>query len=165
MPSWYLCKIRYRKEAENSKPVTINESYLVDSVSFTDAEARIYKELESIIRDFTLVGVNPMRVADVFHFEDSETWFKCKVSYISVDDKSGKEKKIQNLMLVSADDVKQAYERIQESLKNMLVPFDITDVNITNIIEIFPYYAEEKIPGNLRPLAEVEAEAAEKTLV
>ena len=159
MPAWFLCKIRYRKEAENGKQLTINESYLLDCVSFTDAEARVYRELESIIKDFTLTGVSPMKVADVFHYEDAETWFKCKVSYVSLDEKSGKEKKIQNIMLVTAENVKQAYERIEESLKTMLVPFDITDINTTNIIEIFPYYPDEpKVPANFRPLKEVEEE-------
>src|SRR5687768_4962084 len=115
MAIWFLCKIRYRKQAENGKQLTINESYLIDSVSFTDAEARIYQELSSIIKDFSLVGVSPLRVTDVFHYEDAETWYKCKVNYISVDEKSGKEKKVQNMMLVSAANVKQAYERIEES--------------------------------------------------
>ena len=159
MAIWFLCKIRYRKQAENGKQLTINESYLIDSVSFTDAEARMYQELSSIIKDFTLVGVSPLRVTDVFHYEDAETWFKCKVNYISVDEKSGKEKKVQNTMLVSALNVKQAYERIEESLRSMLVPFEISDINITNILEIFPYVPEEKkVPANFRPLAEVQAE-------
>jgi hypothetical protein len=159
MAIWFLCKIRYRKQAENGKQLTINESYLIDSVSFTDAEARMYQELSSIIKDFTLVGVSPLRVTDVFHYEDAETWFKCKVNYISVDEKSGKEKKVQNMMLVSAANVKQAYERIEESLSTMLIPFEISDINVTNIMEIFPYASDEtKIPSNFRPLAEVEAE-------
>jgi hypothetical protein len=159
MAIWFLCKIRYQKQAENGKQTTINESYLIDSVSFTEAETRIYQELSSIIKDFNLVSVRPMRLTDVFHYEDAETWFKCKVNYVSVDEKSGKEKKVQNTMLVSALNVKQAYERIEESLKSMLVPFEISDVNITNILEIFPYIPEEtKVPANFRPLAEVQAE-------
>lgn len=159
MATWFLCKIRYRKQEENGKQTTINEAYLIDSVSFTEAEARVYQELSSIIKDFNLVSVSPMRLADVFHYDDAEKWFKCKVSYVSLDEKSGKEKKVQNTMLVSAANVKQAYERIEESLRTMLVPFDISDINSTNILEIFPYVAEEdKIPANLRPLAEVQAE-------
>lgn len=164
MAIWFLCKIRYQKQSENGKQTAVNESYLVDSVSFTDAETRIYQELSSIIKDFTLTGVRPMRLTDVFHYEDAETWYKCKVNYVSVDEKSGKEKKIQNTMLVSAWSVKQAYERIEESLKSMLVPFDISDINITNIMEIFPYVAEEKIPANFRPLAEVQAERDMETV-
>lgn len=159
MATWFLCKIRYRKQSENGKQLTINESYLIDSVSFTDAEARIYQELSSIIKDFSLTGVRPMRLTDVFHYEDAETWYKCKVNYISIDEKSGKEKKVQNTMLVSASTVKQAYERIEESLSTMLVPFEISDINITNIMEIFPYTPDEpKIPSNFRPLKEVQAE-------
>lgn len=158
MASWFLCKIRYQQPSENGKLNTINESYLVDSVSFTDAEARIYQELSSIVPDFSLTGVRPMRLADVFHYDDAETWFKCKVNYVSIDEKAGKEKKVQQTMLVSAANAKQAYERIEESLRTMLVPFEITDVNLTSILEIFPYVVEEKIPSNLRPLADVQAE-------
>lgn len=159
MATWFQCKIRYQKEQENGSLKTINETYLVDAVSFTDAEARIYQELSSIVKEFSLVNVSRMRLTDVFHYDDAEVWYKCKVVYVSIDEKSGKEKKINNMMLVSAANVKQAYERIEESLKTMLAPFDITDVNTTTILEIFPYVADEaKLPANFRPLAEVVAE-------
>ena len=79
MPSWFLCKIRYRKEDDRGKLATINESYLVDSVSFTDAEARLLDQLMDTHKDYTLASVGPMRLADVFHYDDSEVWYRCKV--------------------------------------------------------------------------------------
>jgi hypothetical protein len=163
MAVWFQCKIRYQKELENGSLKTINEAYLVDAMSFTEAEARLHHELSSTIREFELVNVARMRLADLFHYDDAEQWYKCKIVYISVDDRSGKEKKINNIMLVSAASVKQAYERIEESLKTMIVPFDITDINTSNILEIFPYVSNDSlaIPANMRPLSEVLAEKSQ----
>jgi len=161
MPTWFQCKIRYQKEQENGSLKTINEVYLVDALSFTEAEARLHQEISGTIREFDLINVSRMRLADLFHYDDAETWYKCKVVYTTLDERSGKEKKVNNVMLVTAANVKQAFERIEESLKTMLVPFDITDINTSNILEIFPYLTEEKekaIPANLRPLSEVLAE-------
>lgn len=125
----------------------------MDAMSFTEAEARLYFELGGTIREFTLTNISKMTLHDLFHYDDAETWFKCKVVYVSVDEKSGKEKKVSNTMLVSANNAKQAYDRIEESLSTMLVPFEITDVNQTAIVEIFPYIEEEQKPaGNFKPL-------------
>lgn len=169
MPSWYQGKIRYQKEeivtdkrGDQIKLKTINEAYLVDAVSYTDAEARLYEEIAANTPNFSITTISPMRLADVFHIEGpGETWFKCKVVYVTEDD-NGREKRVVNNMLVNAENAKQAYERIEDSLKTMLIPFEITDVNTTKILDIFPY-SDDKVPGNraadrLRPISEVERE-------
>jgi hypothetical protein len=154
MAIWFSCKIKYQKQEESGKVTNMSEQFLVDAMSFTEAEARLYFELGSTIREFTLTNISKMTLHDLFHYEDSEIWFKCKVVYVSVDEKSGKEKKVTNTMLVSANNAKQAYDRVEESLSTMLVPFEITDVNQTAIVEIFPYIEEEERPaGNFKPLA------------
>lgn len=155
MPTWFQCKISYQKEQENGSLKTLNETYLVDALSYTEAEARLTQELSSEIREFDLVSVVRMRLADLFQHDDADTWFKCKVVYTTMDERSGKEKKVSNIMLVTANHPKQAVDRIEEALKTMLVPFDITNVDLTNIVEIFPYEKSEAIPANLRPLSEV----------
>lgn len=155
---WFQCKLKYQKELENGSLKTITEIHLVDALSFTEAEARLHQELSGTHREFDVTNVGRLRLADVFYYDDADTWFKCKVVYVSLDERSGKEKKVNNIMLVTASDVKQAYERIQVGLKTMLVPFDITDVNRTNILEIFPYVKDEAPASPLRPLSEVLAE-------
>lgn len=159
MKTWFMCKVKYQKEEENGRMKNVNEPYLVDAMSFTEAEARIYEELGSIIRgEFVVSGISKSKIIDVFHYDDSDVWYKCKITY-SVEEESGKEKKIKHYMLVSASDVKQAYERIYESLDNMLVTFSVPEVVETPILEIFPYISEEEkqqqIPANLKPLSEV----------
>ncbi len=165
MPSWYLGKIKYQQEQENGALKTISEAYLVDAVSYTDAEARIYRIVADNTPDFQISSLTKMKLSDVFHFEDEggEKWFKCKTFYVSIDDSSGtaKEKKIVSYMLVNADSPKQAIERIEKSLATMLIPYEITDVNLTPILEVYPYSPEDEaqqVPAGFRPLAEVMAE-------
>ncbi|HEV7348167.1 DUF4494 domain-containing protein [Telluribacter sp.] len=163
MASWYLGKIRYQKEEESGKLKTTNETYLVDALSYTEAEARLYKQIVTGASDFTVSSITRMRLADLFTYEEGEKWFKAKVVYYSVDEKSGKEKKVVNYMLVNAEDITQALERITDSLRTMLIPYETTDLNLTTILDVFPYggdSTEEEIPANLRPLSEVLAERA-----
>lgn len=164
MASWYLGKIRYQKEDEAGSLKTINEVYLVDAISYTEAEARLYKQIATGASEFTVTSISRMKLADLFAYEEGEKWFKAKVIYMSVDEKSGKEKKVVNYMLVNSDGIDQALERITESLRTMLIPYETTDMNLTPILDVFPYTAEEEeeeIPANMRPLSEVMAERSE----
>jgi len=108
MASWYLGKIRYQKEDEAGSLKTINEVYLVDAISYTESEARLYKQIATGASEFTVTSISRMKLADLFAYEEGEKWFKAKVIYVSVDEKSGKEKKVVNYMLVKRPDVRQA---------------------------------------------------------
>ncbi len=161
MRTWFLCKVKYAKENEEGLLKNISEQYLVDAVSFTEAEAIIYDRLGSQIRgDFQITGLSKSNIIDVFFFEDADIWYKCKVSYLVSDGESGKEKKVTQYMIVTASDVKDAYDRIQESLSNMLVSFRVPDIVESAIVEVFPYekdeVAEQLPEGNFRPLSEVQ---------
>lgn len=140
MKQYFLTKIKYQKEDENGRLKSVTEGYLFDAVSHTEAEARAYQELSSIIRgDFEVLAIAKPKISDIFHYEDSETWWQAKVTYIAADDSSGKEKKVTNLMLVTAMDLRQACERILESLQGLLVTFDLVEIKRTAIVEVFPY--------------------------
>ncbi|MFD2935259.1 DUF4494 domain-containing protein [Spirosoma flavum] len=169
MPNWFLGKIRYQQPIDDSnvgtrneefiKQKTVTEAYLVDAVSYTDAEARLYQEIAANTPDFEITNISRMQLADVFYNEDSqgglagETWFKVKAMFITDDEKTGKQKKTPSMMLVNAETPKEAYERVEVSLKTALDPFEITDVNTTKILDIFPF--NEEAQRNLRPLSEV----------
>jgi Domain of unknown function (DUF4494) len=158
MPTWYAAKIRFQREQENGSLKTFNEVYLIDAETYTDAEARVYEIVADNTPDFLITNLTRVRLSDVFNLGEEEKWFKCKVVYVSIDEAKGKEKKIVNFMLVNADTPKQAYERIEDALKTMLIPYDITDVNLTPILEVHPYEPKEKVPEGFRPLSEVLAE-------
>ncbi|CAG5001787.1 hypothetical protein DYBT9275_02741 [Dyadobacter sp. CECT 9275] len=158
MASWYNAKIRYQKEDEAGSLKTINESYLIDSVSFTEAEARAYKQIVTGASDFGVISITRMRLADLFIYEEGEKWYKIKVVYFSVDERSGKEKKVVNYMLLNAESVQQAQDRIIEELRNFLIPYEIESVSLTPILEVFPYQApdEQEVPDNFRPVSDAQ---------
>ena len=161
MRIWFLCKVKYAKETEQGLLKNVSEQYLVDAVSFTEAEARIYDMLGSVIRgDFQVTNISKSNLVDVFFYEDIDIWHKCKITYLVADGDSGKEKKVTQYMIVTAEDVKQAYDRIQESLSNMLVSFRVPDITESSIIEVFPFekdeVKEQLPPGNFRPVNQEE---------
>ncbi len=142
MNNWFTVKVKYTKQLENGSFKRVTEPYLLASMTFTDAEARIYEELGSVIRgEFNVVGIARTEIHDIFAYDDVDTWFKCKVTYERVDGEGEGEskKKVAQNFLVSASNIKQAYDRIQESLSTLLVDFSIPSISLSPIVEIFPY--------------------------
>ncbi len=162
MTTWFICTIQYIKILENDKAKNVSEQYLVDAVSFTDAETRVYRSLSSSIKDFIISRVSKTNFVDVFNYEDCEIWYKCKISYLDVDEHSGKEKRISKYMLIAAPNPREAYDRLLAQLSTWIIPFDITDINISPILEVIPYVSgEEVLEGNLKPVKQIGATEAD----
>ncbi|OIQ36239.1 MAG: hypothetical protein BM555_03110 [Crocinitomix sp. MedPE-SWsnd] len=143
MNSWYTIKVKFTKEFQDGTLKRVTEPYLISSMSFTEAEARIYKEVGEYVRgEFLVTSIAKTDFADIFEYDDADNYYKAKVSYVSEDADSGKEKKVNNNYLVSAKDLKEAYERIEESLKGLMVTYEIPAISLTQIVEIFPYDPE-----------------------
>ncbi|WP_320003940.1 DUF4494 domain-containing protein [Shiella aurantiaca] len=167
MNNWFVCKIKYAKEDEYGRLKNVNEPYLVDAMSFTEAEARMYEELGTLIRgEMQVSSMSKANISEVFRYEDSDTWFKCKITYVITDGDSAMEKKVTNYFLVSAHDVKQAYERIYESLNNMLVSFEVPDVVKSPIVEVFEFIGSDEreaaVPKGFTPLSELQEKEIEE---
>lgn len=155
MNSWFTVKVKYTKQLENGTFKRVSEPYVLAAMTFTDAEARIYEELGSSIRgEFLVTGIARTDVHDIFQYDDTEAWYKCKVTYDKVDDEPDKKKTITQNFLVSADTVKEAYERVQESLGSLMIDFNITAVAASPIVEIFPY-REEDVASPAKKVAQV----------
>ena len=159
--NWFECKVKYVKVDETGKEKKVSEPYLVDAVSFTEAEARIHTELEKMIHgDFILTNISKSNISELFPNENGDRWFKAKTSFVNLDEESGKEKKSNNYMLVEANNVKEAYEFLTEGLSDMLVPFEIPSVTESPILDVFPFFKDdvnEEIPANLKPMSEFES--------
>lgn len=157
MKIWFTCKAKYGKENDEGIMKQVTEAYLVDAVSYTDAETRIYAAMEqNIAGEFAITAITKSNISEVINYEDSDYWYKCKVTYSTVDGDSEKEVKINTYFLVGAEDVRQAFVRVEDNLSSMLVPFEIPSIAKTNIVEVYPYVEEDEIPSNLTPVSEVE---------
>ena len=143
MNNWFNVKCKFTKESTDGTLKRVTEPYLVNAMSFTEAEAAIYREVGEFVRgEFLVTAMAKVDYMDIFAYTDSETWYEAKVSYVSEDADSGEEKKITNKYLVTAHTVKEAYERIEESLKGLMVTYETPTITKTPIVEIFPYDPE-----------------------
>jgi hypothetical protein len=159
MQTWFECKVKYIKIDDDGRERKVSETYLVDAVTFTDAESRIIQQIEERVRgEFMVENIKKSNIIEIFPHEVGEWWFKAKIGIVTIDEKAGKEKKINNYFLVAADDIKQALQRLEEGLSYILVPFQTTSLSVSPIIDVFPYFADNinsPIPSNLIPLSKV----------
>lgn len=140
MNNWFTVKVKYTKQLENGTFKRVSEPYLLAAMTFTDAEARIYEELGSIIKgEFNVVGITRTEIHDIFAYDDADVWYKVKITYESESADDEKSKKVAQNFLVSAHSVKDAYDRIKESLSTLMVDFQIPSIIVSPIVEIFPY--------------------------
>ena len=139
MSTWFECKVKYQKVDENGKQKGVSELYMVDAVSFTDAESRITKELEEYagLGEFTVASIKTTNYAEIIPNESGDRWFKCKALFISFDEKSGKERRSSSSMLVQATDVKDAYDVLSKALSTSISDFTIPTVQESSIMDIF----------------------------
>ncbi len=159
MSMWFTVKVRFTKEFQDGTLKRVTEPYLVQALSFTEAEARIYEQVGEFVKgEFTVSSVAITSIADIFQYDDSETWYLCKGQYMSNDD-NGKEKKTVNSFLVTASTSKEAYERMEESLKDTLSAFEIPAINKSPLINVFPYEEEQ---GEAKPKSKKKKKAPAK---
>lgn len=155
MKTWYSCKVKFNKETEDGTIKQVTEAYLVDSVTYTDAETRMNEiAARDIHGEFLITNITKTNIMEVVPDEDAFTWFKCKVVYSTIDADSEKEMKINTYLLVAALHIKQAFEKIEDHFRGTMVPYEVPSITQTQIIEVYPYVADE-IPSNLKPLSEV----------
>jgi hypothetical protein len=159
MQTWFECKVKYVKVDDDGRERKVNEVYLVDAVTFTDAETRIIQQVQTMVRgEFVVDNIKKSNIIEIFPHEVGEWWYKAKIGIVTIDEKAGKEKKINNYFLVAADDIKEALQRLEEGLSYVLVPYQTTSIAVCNIIDVFPYFEDKvnkAIPSNLKPLAQV----------
>ena len=151
MSNLFECKVKYDKIDERSgKDKTVSEIYLFEAISFTEAEARVTKEIAEELgkSDFEINKLSRIKIEEIHNYPTGEAWYKCHLKYIDVDEKSGREKKTGYDFLVFADGTKEAQSRIEEKHKDVIIPWEVTMVKITPIVDIFPYFTKEKEATN-----------------
>lgn len=156
MKTWYSCKVKSTKETDDGSIKQVTEAFLVDAVTYTDAETRMNEIAErDIPGEFMITRITKTNIGEVIPDEDSFTWFKCKVVYVTVDADSEKEMKINSYLLVAAQHIKQAFETIEEHFKGTMIPYEVPSITQTAILEVYPYEREDPV-DRLTPLSELE---------
>ena len=155
MHNWFECKIKYDKTLENGLTKPVTEPYLVDALSFTEAEARIIEEMTPYLSgEFTVSDIKRAKYSELFFAEDTsaDRWFKCKLTFITLDEKSGAEKKTSTNVLVQASDLRDAVKKLDEGMKGSMADYLISSKAETAIMDVYPYSAEPDVKPEF-PLA------------
>lgn len=140
--NWFECKIQYEKTMENGVQKKVTEPYLVDAFSFTEAEGRIIEEITPFISgEFNVTDIKRANYSEVHPSTDSnaDRWFKFKLQFIVLDEKSGKEKKTPCFVLVQAADFKDAIRKLEESMKGSMADYIIASCNETAYMDVYFY--------------------------
>ena len=139
MTRYFISTVRYDKVMENGFTKTVNEQYLIDALSFTEAETRTIQELTPYINgDFAIPQIVKPRITEAFFDQYGDRYYKVKASFIVLDEKTGIEKKSANHYLVQADTFDEACKRFRERMKDTVADYEINAVTETAIVDYFP---------------------------
>lgn len=138
MALWFETKVRYDKMQENGTVKKVTEPYLVDALSFTEAEARIIEEMTPRISgEFSVSAVKKGTISEIFRDESGDKWYRVKVAFISLDERSGIEKKSVSTMMVQACDFRNALENFIDGMKGTMADFEIQSIVETAIMDVY----------------------------
>ena len=147
MHTWFEVKIRYEKMMDNGMNKKVTEPYLFDALSFTESEGKCIQEMTPFITgEFTVSDIKRANYSEIFFSEEdsADRWFKCKLMFITLDEKSGAEKKTATNILVQAADLRDAVKKMDEGMKGTMADYQIASVAETAIMDVYPYIPEEK---------------------
>ena len=145
MHNWFECKVTYDKMMENGFQKRVSEPYLVDALSFTEAEARIIEEVTPFISgEFSVEAVGKARISEIFFNEEGDRFFKFKINFITLNEKTGAEKKKAVKMIAQACTLKEAISVLEEGMKNTMADYSIAEVKETMLMDVFPFEVKEK---------------------
>jgi hypothetical protein len=140
MHNYFLTKVKYEQVSESGSVVKTTEQYVLDALSFTEAEARIIEEMKPFISgEFVVDTIKREKINEIFWNEKGDKWFKAKVFFITLDEDKGVEKETGAIMYIQANDIKEARENLEEGMKGTLADYRIGKIEETKVETIFKY--------------------------
>jgi glycerol-3-phosphate dehydrogenase len=140
MHTWFECKIKYEKNADEGKIVKVAESYLVDALSFTEAEARIIEEMTPFISgEFQVSNVRRARINELFYDETGDLWYRAKIVFVLFDEEKQVEKEVPATMFVQASSFKNALDGIEKGLKGSMADYRIILITESPVIDVYRF--------------------------
>ncbi|MCR5643811.1 MAG: DUF4494 domain-containing protein [Prevotella sp.] len=139
---WFECKIRYEKVMEDGLQKKVTELYVVDALSFTEAEQRITEEMSSYISGtFEVADIKKAAYKEIFFSDDEQAdrWYKTKLQFITIDEKTAKEKKSNVNYLVQAGTLNGAVKNIDSVMGGTMIDYVIASVAETQIMDVYEH--------------------------
>lgn len=123
---------------ENGVIKKVNEPYLVDALTFTEAEARIVEEMKPYISgEYTISSEKKTKISEIFFNDGADRFYLVKVNFITLDENTGIEKKKVSQILVQASDFEDAVDKFKEGMKGSMADYEIGSISETMIMDVF----------------------------
>lgn len=139
---WFECKMRYEKTGDDGMPKKVIETYVVDAVSFGEAESRILEEMGSYVSgEIEVVDLKIAQYKEIFFADNdlADKWYKAKLAFITIDEKTDKEKKTSVYYLVNAGNINSALKNVDEIMGGTMIDYQTCNLTETQIIDVFEY--------------------------
>ncbi len=146
MTNWFECRIKYEKTLENGTRKKVSESYLVDAMTFTEAESRIIEEVTPfVVGGFEVTHISKDPISELSNATDekADLWYKAKIAFISLDEKTGSEKKSFSTMYVRACNFSDALKHLNDSMKGTMSYWECHSISLSKVIDVFGLKANE----------------------
>lgn len=163
--TWFTTKVRYQKTQEDGSEKVVSETYVVDALSFTEAESVIIDEMSVYVSgEFKVSGISKANYQEIFFsdVDDDDKWFKAKLQFITIDEKSEKEKRSNMLYLVQAKSLARALRYIDEVMGKTMIDYDVIGLNDTPIMDVFEHHAAGDKKEEKNDVPEYEQQDAEQ---
>lgn len=145
--TWFETRVRYDKTMEDGQNKKVMEQYVVDAFSFSEAEAFITEEMSHYISgEFDVKAITPAAYGEIFFsdVDEEDKWFKAKLAFITIDEKTEKEKRSAVTYLVQAHSVNGAVKNIDEVMGGTMIDYEIASITETRIMDVFEHRAGKK---------------------
>lgn len=154
MAQWIEVKVRYEKQTETGKTIKVTDPYLVDALSCTEAEARVIEEITPFTSDFNVLNVGKTKISEIFWNESGDRFYKVKVNFITLDEKTAAEKRTASYILVQASTFDEALKNFHDGMKGTLADYEIETISETKIVEVYKYKVPEEGQNAAKAVAE-----------
>lgn len=139
--TFFECKVRYEKTTENGMKKKVTEAYVVDALSFSEAESRIVEEMRPFVGEHCMevsaIKIAPYKEVLFSDEESDDRFYKVRCNFITIDEKNGKEKKTAVHYLVQASSVDGARKNMDEAMRETMIDYVIVSVVETSIMDVF----------------------------
>lgn len=140
--NWFECRVKFEKTMEDGSTRKVTEPYVFDALSFTEAEARVTEEMTPYVNgEFIVSNIKRKNVSEVFFSNNpmDDKWFKAKVSFVSLDESTGAERKSNSYMLVQANNISAATDNLKKGMEGSMADYEIASLSETKIMDVYAF--------------------------
>jgi hypothetical protein len=138
MANWFESKVTYHKIVENGVQKKVTDTFLVDALSFTEAEARVTEEVTPFVSgEMNIASVKRTKISEIFRDDTADKWYLVKVAFITIDEKTAVEKRAISTILVAGGNFKNAYDNFMDGMKGTMADYEIVSITETPILDVY----------------------------